>query len=83
MFSTRQRWERSRQKQIESVISEEVRVNGDLVYTTALRYLNGNEDQAKEVAQSVFIDLVRKWELLPPNTVVSGVTSSENTLPSF
>ncbi|MDA7644735.1 sigma-70 family RNA polymerase sigma factor [bacterium] len=72
MFSTRQRWVRSRQKQIESVIAEEVHANGDLVYTTALRYLNGNEDQAKEVAQSVFIDLVRKWELLPPNTVVSG-----------
>jgi RNA polymerase sigma factor (sigma-70 family) len=72
MFSTRQRWDRSRQKPIESAFAEEVHANGDLVYTTALRYLNGNEDQAKEVAQSVFIDLYRKWELLPPNTVVSG-----------
>ena len=72
MFSTRQRWARSGKKQIESAMAEEVHANGDLVFTTALRYLNGNEDQAKEVAQSVFIDLFRKWDLLPPDTVVSG-----------
>ena len=50
----------------------EVHANCDLVFSTALRCLNGNADQAKEVAQSVFVDLYKKWDGLPSDTLVSG-----------
>ena len=36
----------------------------DLVYSTALRQLGGDQELARDVAQSVFVDLARKAESL-------------------
>ena len=44
----------------------------DLVYSTALRQLNGDTHFAKDIAQSVFTDLARKARWLPRKVVLTG-----------
>ncbi len=44
----------------------------NLVYSTALRRVNGNSQLAQEVAQSVFTDLARKAGSLRRQTVLAG-----------
>jgi RNA polymerase sigma factor (sigma-70 family) len=56
----------------EDAFAELVRRHLDLVYSTALRALNGNQDLAKDVCQSVFIDLVRKAASLSNCSVLTG-----------
>ncbi len=56
----------------ESEFAQLVHENVDLVFGTALRCLNGNEAQAKDVTQSVFVDFNRRQDTLPVGTVVPG-----------
>lgn len=44
----------------------------NLVYTVALRLVNGDTHLAEDVAQSVFIDLARMAQRLPPAVMVGG-----------
>src|SRR6266404_3504139 len=44
----------------------------DLVYSVALRQVNGDNHLAQEVAQAVFTDLARKARSLPQNVVLTG-----------
>ncbi|MGH7968197.1 MAG: RNA polymerase sigma factor, partial [Limisphaerales bacterium] len=44
----------------------------DLVYSTALRQLNGDTHLAEDVAQTVFTDLARKARFLTRYRVLSG-----------
>lgn len=44
----------------------------NLVYSTALRLLNGDTHMAEDVAQKVFTDLARKAASLPKDVVLSG-----------
>lgn len=53
-------------------LEQVIRKNGDLVYATALRCLNGNANEACDLAQSVFVDFHRKRDQLSAKTVVSG-----------
>lgn len=53
-------WTSWKKERSESVFSELVNANINLVYTTALRSLGGDAHLANDVTQSVFIDLIRK-----------------------
>jgi RNA polymerase sigma factor (sigma-70 family) len=44
----------------------------DLVYSTALRLVNGDVHRAQDVAQSVFTDLAREAPRLSPDTMLGG-----------
>jgi len=44
----------------------------DLVYSTAVRRLNGDADLAKDVTQTVFVALARKAGKLPQDTMLGG-----------
>jgi RNA polymerase sigma factor (sigma-70 family) len=56
----------------ESAFAELVQSHLDLVYSTALRALNGDEHLAKDVSQSVFIDLARKAASLSRRPTLTG-----------
>ena len=44
----------------------------DLVYSTALRLVEGDTHRAKDVAQTVFVDLARMAAKLSPNSALGG-----------
>jgi RNA polymerase sigma factor (sigma-70 family) len=56
----------------ESAFSELVRRHMDLVYSTALRGVNGDESLAQDVCQAVFVDLARKARALVSRPVLGG-----------
>ncbi len=69
----------------EQAFAELVRRCLPLVYSAALRQLNGDEAAAKDVAQTVFIDLARKARSLVDREVLSGwlYTSTRYAAASF
>jgi RNA polymerase sigma factor (sigma-70 family) len=56
----------------EEAFGELVRRHLDLVYSAALRQVNGNAPLAQDVAQSVFCDLARKAAALKNHSTVAG-----------
>ena len=56
----------------ESAFGELVSGHIDLVYSTALRAVNGDSHMAQDVTQTVFIDLARKAGSLPRGVVLAG-----------
>lgn len=56
----------------ESAFRELVNRYTDLVYSTALRWVDGDSQQAGDVAQTVFINLARKAPSLPSNILLGG-----------
>ena len=44
----------------------------DLVYSTAIRLVEGDTHRANDVAQTVFVDLARKAARLSPNSMLGG-----------
>ena len=56
----------------EDAFSELVRRHLDLVYSAALRQVNGDAHLAQDVAQTVFTDLARKAAALSGRAVLSG-----------
>jgi len=56
----------------ETAFTELVRRHLDFVFSTALRELNGDEHLAKDVSQSVFMDLAKKAGRLSSRSVLAG-----------
>src|SRR3989441_3593961 len=56
----------------ESAFSELVSQHIDLVYSAALRQLNGDTHLAQDVAQTVFADLARKARTVSRHGVLTG-----------
>ena len=56
----------------EDAFAELVRRHVNLVYSAALRQVNGDEHFAKDVAQTVFTDLARKANSLSRRETLSG-----------
>ena len=56
----------------QEAFTELVRGNLDLVYSAALRQLDGDSHRAQEAAQSVFTDLARKAASLSRHTALTG-----------
>src|SRR4051812_33060924 len=56
----------------EATFHELVRLYIDLVYSTAVRLAGNDADLAKDVAQTVFINLARKARSLPANVMLGG-----------
>ena len=55
----------------EAAFGEIVRRYADMVYSAAWRQ-TGNAEQARDVAQTVFVDLARKTGSFPPGAVIIG-----------
>lgn len=56
----------------EAAFAELVRRHIDLVYSAALRVVNGDEHLARDIAQAVFTDLARKAGEVSPEVVLAG-----------
>jgi RNA polymerase sigma factor (sigma-70 family) len=56
----------------EEAFRELVHLYVDLVYSTALRSINGDAQLAQDICQMVFIDLAQKAPQLPPDTKLGG-----------
>src|SRR5207247_105088 len=56
----------------EPAFGELVRRHVDLVYSAALRMLNGDSHMAQDVTQNVFADLARKARRLPQGVLLAG-----------
>jgi RNA polymerase sigma factor (sigma-70 family) len=56
----------------EEAFRQLVEVHLGLVFSAALRKLNGDQHAAQDVAQTVFSDLARKAKFLPGNIILSG-----------
>ncbi len=56
----------------ESAFGELVNRHIDLVYSAALRVANGDMHLARDITQTVFIDLARKPEKVPRDAVLAG-----------
>ncbi|MHB8523387.1 MAG: sigma-70 family RNA polymerase sigma factor [Limisphaerales bacterium] len=56
----------------EQAFGELVRCHVSLVYSTALRLVNGDAPLAQEITQTVFTDLARQAKALPADAVVGG-----------
>src|SRR5437016_11606271 len=61
-----------RRDRSESAFCELVTRYIDLVYSAALRVVNGDAHLAQDVTQTVFIDLARKAPSLPRGVVLAG-----------
>jgi RNA polymerase sigma factor (sigma-70 family) len=72
MLSDQQLLREFAEASVESAFGELTRRHIDLVYSTALRAVGGDEQLAKDVAQSVFIDLARKARTLAVRLTVTG-----------
>src|SRR4051812_40385534 len=72
MTETQQLLDEYVQNGSEQAFAELLRRYIDLVYSVALRLLNGDSHRAQDVTQTVFIDLARKAHKLPPNVLLGG-----------
>jgi RNA polymerase sigma factor (sigma-70 family) len=68
---------------LEEAFSELVQRHLPLVYSAALRQLQGNEALAKDVAQTVFIDLAHKAKSLSNHELLAGWLYSATRLAAF
>src|SRR5688500_12021888 len=68
--NTRELLSRFAREGSESAFAEVVQHHIDLVYSIALRKLNGDSHLAQDVTQLVFSDLARKAGSLPSNVVL-------------
>ena len=71
-FSDTEQLERFAKHGDEDAFRGLVSAYSNLVYSTALRQLNGDNHLAEDVAQCVFADLARKAAALPRRTVLAG-----------
>jgi RNA polymerase sigma factor (sigma-70 family) len=72
MTDDQQLLERYIQERSEPAFSELVARHIDLVFSVALRRVNGERHLAQDITQTVFIDLARKARRLPPGVMLAG-----------
>jgi len=72
MTDTRELLSQFARERSESAFAELVQRHIDLVYSIALRRLNGDTHLAQDIAQLVFCDLARKAGSLPSNVVLAA-----------
>lgn len=72
MTDTRELLSQFARERSESAFAELVQRHIDLVYSTALRRLNGDTHLAQDITQLVFCDLARKAGSLPSNVVLAA-----------
>jgi RNA polymerase sigma factor (sigma-70 family) len=72
MTNTRELLSQFARERSEPAFAELVQRHIDLVYSIALRRLNGDTHLAQDITQLVFCDLARKAGSLPPNVVLAA-----------